>query len=193
MCQYGFPDIKRKFIDVYSKFLQNARLLSSKALHQLFQRADSVCDSEHGRNHILESLPYIGSTASVEMMTQEIIGKTVGNDTAYKWLTSMSFLPRPDEQMLQALYTIIKGDTIDADPIIILAPTAVVHTFCRNHDGCQENEHVLKYVDYLEGRIMAYMKRELSTRANREKVNPHQKLLHVHFSQFMASYFIHNR
>lgn len=46
------------------------------------------------RNHILESLPYIGSTASVEMMAQEIIKKSISNDIAHKWLTSLSFLPR---------------------------------------------------------------------------------------------------
>lgn len=46
----GFPDIKRQFVDVYSKFLQNARLLSTKALHQLFSRASSICsDNDYGK------------------------------------------------------------------------------------------------------------------------------------------------
>lgn len=50
MCQFGFPDIKRQFIDVYSKFLQNARLLSTTALHQLFSRASSICnDNDNGK------------------------------------------------------------------------------------------------------------------------------------------------
>lgn len=50
MCKQGFPDIKRKFIDVYSKFLQNARLLSTEALHQLFSRASSIChDNDNGK------------------------------------------------------------------------------------------------------------------------------------------------
>lgn len=49
MCQYGFPDIKRPFIDAFTKFLQNARLLSSSALHQLFARASSICDKDNGK------------------------------------------------------------------------------------------------------------------------------------------------
>lgn len=50
MCKFGFPDIKRQFIDVYSKFLQNARLLSTTALHQLFSRASSICnDNDNGK------------------------------------------------------------------------------------------------------------------------------------------------
>lgn len=49
MCKFGFPDIKRPFIDAYSKFLQTARLLSSSALHQLFARASSICDNDNGK------------------------------------------------------------------------------------------------------------------------------------------------
>lgn len=50
MCKHGFPDIKRQFIDDYSKFLQNARLLSTEALHQLFSRAASIChDNDNGK------------------------------------------------------------------------------------------------------------------------------------------------
>lgn len=50
MCNYGFPDIKRQFIDVFSKFLQNAKLLSSTALHQLFSRGSSICNNnDNGR------------------------------------------------------------------------------------------------------------------------------------------------
>lgn len=49
MCKLGFPDIKRQFIDVYTKFLQNARLLSTTALHQLFARASSICNDDNGK------------------------------------------------------------------------------------------------------------------------------------------------
>lgn len=117
MCKSGFPDIKRQFIDAFSKFLQTAKFLSSAALHQLLARSSSICtDSRNGkwvflkivnsitkpnwfpaplhRNHILESLPYIGSAASVKMMTSEIIKKSVSPGITQKWLTSMSFLPR---------------------------------------------------------------------------------------------------
>lgn len=50
MCKYGFPDIKRPFVGVYTKFLQNARLLSTTALRQLFARASSICnDNDNGK------------------------------------------------------------------------------------------------------------------------------------------------
>lgn len=43
MCSLGFPDIQRDFIDVFTKFLQTTRLLSNTALHELLNRASSIC------------------------------------------------------------------------------------------------------------------------------------------------------
>lgn len=50
MCSIGFPVIKRDFIEVFTKFLQTTRQLSHTALHQLLNRADSICsDSQNGK------------------------------------------------------------------------------------------------------------------------------------------------
>lgn len=43
MCNLGFPDIQRDFIEVFTKFLHTARLLSHTALHELLARAASIC------------------------------------------------------------------------------------------------------------------------------------------------------
>lgn len=45
MCKSGFPNIKREFIDVFTKFLGTARALSVAALKQLVSRASSICDN----------------------------------------------------------------------------------------------------------------------------------------------------
>lgn len=45
MCKLGFPDIQRDFIDVFTKFLQTARLLSHEALYQLLSRGISICEN----------------------------------------------------------------------------------------------------------------------------------------------------
>lgn len=69
MCKLGFPDIKRKFIDVYSKFVQNARLLSTEALHQLFSRASSIChDNDNGKYVLFNSLTYLCIIISTSAM-----------------------------------------------------------------------------------------------------------------------------
>lgn len=74
---------------------------------------------------------------------------------------------RPDEQMLRALYTVLEKE--NSEPIFILGPTAVVHTFCRNHE-CTRNEAVEDYVNFLETKILEQLQQDVSARAVREKV-----------------------
>lgn len=71
--------------------------------------------------------------------------------------------------MLRALFTVIENEAIHEDPIFILGPTAVVNTFCRNHE-CEEYEAVLDYVNYLETKVFEHLQRDLSVRAVRERV-----------------------
>lgn len=46
------------------------------------------------RNHVLDSLPYISSTASVQVMKDQIVKKLVPQETVSKWMTSLAFLVR---------------------------------------------------------------------------------------------------
>lgn len=71
--------------------------------------------------------------------------------------------------MLRALYTVVVNEAIHSDPIFILGPTALVNTFCKNHE-CAEIGTVKDYVNYLEAKIFEYLQRDLSARAAREKV-----------------------
>lgn len=73
--------------------------------------------------------------------------------------------------MLQALYSLLEHEHNNPDPIVIFSPTAVVHTYCRNHPDCSENEHVQKFVEFLENKSMEFLKKDFKIRANREKVS----------------------
>ena len=46
------------------------------------------------RNHVLDSLPYISSTASVQLMKDQIVKNLVPKDTVTMWMASMAFLVR---------------------------------------------------------------------------------------------------
>lgn len=74
--------------------------------------------------------------------------------------------------MLRALFTVVENEAMNSEPIFILGPTAVVHTFCKNHE-CAENDVVNGYVNYLETKILEYLQKDLSVRAVREKVSGH--------------------
>lgn len=53
------------------------------------------------RSHILESLPYIGTAASVEIMIEKILKNEVDPEVTKNWLTSLSFIPRYDDYYFQ--------------------------------------------------------------------------------------------
>lgn len=71
--------------------------------------------------------------------------------------------------MLRSLFTVIENEDIHVDPIFVLGPTAVVHTFCKNHE-CAENNAVLDYVNHLESKVFEHLQRDQSVRVVREKL-----------------------
>lgn len=46
------------------------------------------------RNHVLESLPYIGSPASVILMKDQIVKNQIPTDLANQWMESFAYLTR---------------------------------------------------------------------------------------------------
>lgn len=74
--------------------------------------------------------------------------------------------------MLRALFTVLETEVNNPDPIFILSPTAVVHTFCRKaiSRDCGENEVVKSYIDFLEANVLEQLRNDLLVRTNREKV-----------------------
>lgn len=73
--------------------------------------------------------------------------------------------------MLQALYTMLKKEIDNPEPIYIFSPTAVVHTYCRNHHDCGEHEIVQNFVRLLEEHTKLLLAKDVSLRSNREKVS----------------------
>lgn len=73
--------------------------------------------------------------------------------------------------MLHALYTVLENEVNNPEPIFILGPTSVVHTFCRNHGDCGDYSVVKDFVGFLEANIIENLQKDLSVRRNREKVS----------------------
>lgn len=72
--------------------------------------------------------------------------------------------------MLRALFSVMQNEINNPDPIYILSPSAVVHTYCRNHQNCEENEEVQNFVNFLEENVLEQFDKNLLVRTNREKV-----------------------
>lgn len=87
---------------------------------------------------------------------------------------------RPDEEMLESLYQLLEFADRKADPMLVLTPTAVVHTFCRLHSDCGEKEKVQRFVDRLEKSIQKSLESNLLKRSIREKVSLTANPLKLH-------------
>ncbi|XP_050082628.1 uncharacterized protein LOC126569520 [Anopheles aquasalis] len=149
LCALGFPNIRRNFPDVFLNFLSAARTLSMNALHQLLFRSHSICES--GRSHILASLPYIGSPASVALMKDQIVKREVSSEDARGWMKSLAFLKRPNTEVLDSMLELIEhGKTIGDETYYYLPATMVVNTFCQIVPHCEDSESVQSIVQFLE-------------------------------------------
>lgn len=166
MCSLGFPNIQRDFPDRFVKFLAATRQLSTKGLQQLLARAAGICPS--GRKHVLESLPFIGSASSVELMKDIIAGvvrsSEMNKEMEEVWLNSMFYLPRPEEVTIETMFSLIQHYNTDQNPIFVLIPSSVTHTFCTHNSDCKNSAVVMNIVKYLEGMAIENLSGDLSNR-----------------------------
>ncbi|XP_055591953.1 uncharacterized protein LOC129743787 [Uranotaenia lowii] len=151
LCRLGFPDIRRNFPDVFLNFLSTARVLSFTALSQLLYRSKSIC--ENGKNHVLESLPYVGSPASVTLMKDQIINEHINKDLAKKWMESFAYLTRPNEEVLEAMLELMEYGKKIGEKNFMLAGSSVAHTFCTVQPDCSESEAMQAIVQFLNGEL----------------------------------------
>jgi hypothetical protein len=172
MCTLGFPNIQREFPDKFVKFLSTTKQLESKGLTQLLARAGGMC--KNGRKHVLESLPYIGSSASVELMKDLLMGKARSKELTPEikeaWLISMFYLPRPDVKIIETMFSLIQYYETESNPMYILIPSSLVHTYCRNHGDCRESVVISNIVKYLEGVVTDNLSKDLSDKKTYQKL-----------------------
>lgn len=122
------------------------------------------------RDHVLESLPYIDTTASIQLMRDQLISELIPKDVADSWLTSLSFIPRPDEETLETFYTLIQYGQKKIDPEYVLSSTAVVHTFCRYNSECEKNEKVKQIVKFLQDEFLKLLAMKNFQRSTKERL-----------------------
>lgn len=175
MCNTGPPNIQREFPDQFVKFLSATRQLSLAGLRQLLGRAVGIChNNKNGRKHVLESLPYIESSASIELMKSLLMDRSskyeITKEIKDSWMLSMFYLPRPDQKVIESMFSLIQFYEKEQNPMYVLIPSSVVHTYCRNGADCKHDYVVQNIVRYLEENIIADLPKDLSDRKIYEKL-----------------------
>ncbi|XP_054083621.1 apolipophorins [Zeugodacus cucurbitae] len=148
ICFLGFPYIKRDFLNVFTNFLYTIKQLDYEALTQLLARSSSIC--EKGKSHVIDALPYIGSSASYQLMRDQLLTNNLSKKVALSWLKSLSFIQRPDEDTIETIYTLLEFSRIKDEPEYTLCTTAVIRSYCLYNTDCKQNLRVKLITNSLE-------------------------------------------
>jgi hypothetical protein len=167
MCKQSTDDVQIEFSDLFTKFIQTLRLLSYPSLSTLYGHAGATCPT--GKKHVLDALPYVGSTASVNVMKDIMLRRGVTEETTKEWMMSLAFIPRPDDGMVEAMAQLLQQKPFDAN--IAFSVTALTHTYCSQHsNNCIETEAVRAIVNNIEKVIFEVYSKKQFNRQNVDKI-----------------------
>ncbi|KAG8042041.1 hypothetical protein G9C98_000032 [Cotesia typhae] len=134
MCLLGSSSqLEQAFSEYFSKFVHSARFLDYLSLSQLLVRAEGTC--EGGRKHVLDALPFIGTSAAVKVMRDAMLKKTITKERSESWITAIALIPRPDASTVAALLPLLELEREDANGHLNLVYSAVVRAFCLHNIG----------------------------------------------------------
>lgn len=101
-------------------------------------------------------------------MKDMIIKNTVDPEMVEIWMHSLFYLPTPEEETIDAMFSLIQHRNINRNPMFVLIPTSVVHTYCAANINCNEMGSVMKIIKYLEGVAVKSLAGDLSVRTEYE-------------------------
>lgn len=73
-------------------------------------------------------------------------------------------------EVLSVFLDLLRHGKTNPNPRFILTPTAVAHTFCRNHNGCETYTGIRDIVEFLETELMEQLGLDSEKRVVRERV-----------------------
>ncbi|XP_013168741.1 PREDICTED: uncharacterized protein LOC106118616 [Papilio xuthus] len=159
-------------VGLWGRLVRSARKLHHPALAQLLARAPTICPA--ASKHILDALPYIASTGSVELIKDKVINEDVDKETRHEWLMSMAMIPRPRIEMLKSMLELLQKQK--NDKIVSFTVSSMLHSYCR-HSGkslreCCEEEIPKQILEEFQNIVMEVISKGLpnAAREDRNKV-----------------------
>ncbi|XP_028030625.1 uncharacterized protein LOC114243361 [Bombyx mandarina] len=158
-------------VGLWGRFVRAARPLDFPSLSQLLARAPTMC--EIATKHMLDALPYIASTGSVELIKNMITEAAIDTETRHEWLMSMAMIPRPKLSMLESMLELIKK--YKNDKVVSFTVSSMVHSYCK-HSGkslreCCEEETPNKILEIFQNIVKEISKKgAIKTRQDRDNI-----------------------
>lgn len=101
-------------------------------------------------------------------MKDMIIKNTVDPEMVEIWMHSLFYLPTPEEESIEAMFSLIQHRNNNRNPMFVLIPTSVVHTYCAANINCNEKSSVMKIIKHLEGIAVKNLAEDLKVRTSYE-------------------------
>lgn len=108
-------------------------------------------------------------------MRDIILRQGVPEESAREWVFAISLIARPDETMLESLFSLLGQKYENA--YVTLAISSLTHTFCVQNSNCETNEYASKIINYIEQRTLSAFRSERTSRQNEESVSEFVHLL----------------
>ncbi|CAK1547731.1 unnamed protein product [Leptosia nina] len=156
-------------VGLWSQLVRSARKLHHTTLALLLSRAPSMCSA--AQKHILDALPYIASTGSVELIKDKIIKDEVNKETRHEWLMSMAMIPRPKIEMLQSMLELLREQK--NDKVVSFTVSSMVHSYCK-HSGkslreCCKEETPKLILEEFEGIVKELIAKAIPSLERKER------------------------
>lgn len=103
-------------------------------------------------------------------MRDQIVANNIPKFLANKWMFSLSFIQRPDEETLETFYTILQFAQKKHEPEYTLCASTVAYSYCRYKSNCQSNPIIRQMVNLLETEFLNLFNMYRNERRTKERM-----------------------
>uniref|UniRef100_A0A1B6I431 Vitellogenin domain-containing protein n=1 Tax=Homalodisca liturata TaxID=320908 RepID=A0A1B6I431_9HEMI len=153
MCNLNSEELQPEFSEVFNKFIHIARYLPYHSVSELYKKSQSLCAS--GKKHVMDSLPHLRSSASIEVMKDIIMSEDLPETTISQFLIAMSLYNRPEAETIKAVTPLVLNRPPDIKTY--LAVSSLIHSYCKLWSDCEADENVQSIVGHLEHWIQKHL------------------------------------
>lgn len=102
-------------------------------------------------------------------MKDIIIKKSVPENTVSDWVSAISFIPTPTDDMLDSASELLQSTNFNHH--VVLSMSSLMHTYCEMHFNCFENNAgVYSGVQFLEKAVMDFYQQNITRRTVHDDV-----------------------
>lgn len=136
-----------------SLFIALVQSLRQMAESDITGLVDSKGDCDKYSQFLQDALPMCGTEQCVAAMVHVLKSKTLSNTNKQAYFTSLAFVPKASLKMVESVVAIV--DTDAGHVRGLLGVSSLVHTYCVQHENCEDDAPVKAFVAKLTAKLGA--------------------------------------